>query len=135
IAGQFLALASGVISNNLPVVPGSQYNLTYSYRGPGCIGDWPADGSAVDIVGGINGTVSGTVAYSPGFVGTGAFNIGTAAGNAVLLGDPPSLRLTNAISVESWIFTTGYPSGLNHAQIFFRGDDRSDLDPYYLSVE
>ena len=41
---QFLALANGIISNNIPTVPGGKYTLTYAYRGPALVGLWRGEG-------------------------------------------------------------------------------------------
>ncbi len=51
--------------------------------------------------------------------------------------DGPEFALTNSLSVSCWV----YPRAYSHpfatspqAQIVFRGDDRSGLDPYHLTL-
>ena len=57
-ASQFLALATGGISNNVFVTPGNKYSLNYSYRGPGIVSWWRGEPAtnAVDQLGFNNGS-------------------------------------------------------------------------------
>ena len=52
----FLALANGVISTNLPTVPGVNYAVSFAYRGPGIVSWWRGENSTSDSVSGNNGT-------------------------------------------------------------------------------
>ena len=66
----------------------------------GLVAWWPANGNALDIVGGNNGTLTNGVTYVPGEVGE-AFNLN--AGSAmILLANNTSLQLQN-FTVEAWI--------------------------------
>jgi len=67
---------------------------------PGIVSWWPAEGNADDIIGGNNGTLSGSVSYGPGEVGQ-AF-VFSADQAVVQLGRPTNLYLQN-FTVESWI--------------------------------
>jgi hypothetical protein len=99
----------------------------------GIISWWQADGSAQDAVASNHGTpTSGTPISSVGFSGQ-AFQF-NGQGDKIELNDPPSLRLTNAFTIEAWILASNAPAG-GHAQIFFRGDMRGCFDPYYLSLQ
>ncbi len=52
----------------------------------------------------------------------------------LLLPDLPALALSEAITVSVWINLRSYVKEGPGAQILFRGDDRSGLDPYTLVV-
>jgi uncharacterized repeat protein (TIGR01451 family) len=69
----------------------------------GVISWWPGDGSANDMIGTNNGTLSVTNAYSfvPGMVG-GAFGC-DGVSSYVLVNDSVSLRPTN-VTLECWVF-------------------------------
>jgi hypothetical protein len=72
----------------------------------GIISLWSADGNANDIVGSNNGTLVGGVTFAPGVVGQ-AFSLnGTSA--YVSVPDAPSLNLTGAITVATWINPTAH---------------------------
>jgi hypothetical protein len=99
----------------------------------GLVGWWKGDGNADDSVSGNNGTlVNGS--YTNGVVGQ-AFSFdpellpwGTWTG--VQIADRPEYALTNALTIEGWV----RPRGDGYL-IFFRGDHRPGLDPYYLSMQ
>ena len=51
--------------------------------------------------------------------------------------DSPSLRLTASLTIECWLLVSRLPDDRNNwgwGMIFFRGDDRPALDPYFLAV-
>ncbi len=52
----------------------------------------------------------------------------------IQLGDPPVLRLTRSLSIACMVRLESYVQQGPGAQIVFRGDDRSGLDPYSLTV-
>ena len=52
----------------------------------------------------------------------------------LLVPDLPALALTRSITVSTWVFLRSYVNDGPGAQIFFRGDDRSGYDPYYLAI-
>jgi hypothetical protein len=96
----------------------------------GLVSWWPGNGNARDIRGRNNGTVFSGTTYAPGKVGQ-AFNFDGQNGG-VSIPDNPSLTFRHSFSIEAWI-NGGYSSG-SQAQIFFRGDNRPFLDPYFLDV-
>jgi len=67
---------------------------------PGLVAWWPANGNAVDIVGGNNGTLTNGVTYVPGEVGQ-AFDL-TANHAGVFIGNPAALQLQN-LTIEAWV--------------------------------
>ncbi len=129
----YLALANGVISTNLPTIPGQTYSLSFAYRGPDAVSYWPGDNIAIDPINGNNGTLEGGADYGPGYVGAASFSItGENVPDKVFLADTPSLELTNALTIEAWVYPKAYGGYLE--QILLRGDVRNCLDPYYLAV-
>jgi glucuronoarabinoxylan endo-1,4-beta-xylanase len=69
----FLALANGTISRQVPMTPGRQFSLTYMYRGPGIAGWWRGEGNATDSANpendGNNGSLIGRFNFPAGEVG------------------------------------------------------------------
>jgi hypothetical protein len=65
---------------------------------------WSAQSNALDNFGLNNGTPENSPTYAPGEVGT-AFNFN---GNrqCILVPDSPSLHLTNALTIEAWVYPT-----------------------------
>jgi hypothetical protein len=49
------------------------------------------------------------------------------------MSDIPALALTNSLAIECWLFVTNAPSTVG--VVIFRGDTRSGLDPYYVTLE
>jgi hypothetical protein len=66
----------------------------------GLISWWPAEGNAVDMIGGNNGSLRGNADYGDGKVGH-AFTF-DGNGDGILVGNPASLRLQN-FTIEGWI--------------------------------
>jgi hypothetical protein len=95
---------------------------------------WPGNGNYKDVVSGNNGTPYGGVAFAPAVYGDGFFFNGTSA--RIFVPDVPSLAITGSMTISAWLWLASYPSqsGSGQAQILFRGDDRINFDPYYLSV-
>lgn len=61
---------------------------------------WPANGNAVDVVGGNNGTLTNAASYVPGEVQS-AFNFAGSSAE-VLLANTPALQLQN-FTIETWL--------------------------------
>jgi hypothetical protein len=96
----------------------------------GLVSLWHAEGDASDSVDAANGTLSSGVTFAPGQVGQCfAFK---GVNGVVSVPDVPALALTNSLTIECWVFVTNAPSV--PGMILFRGDNRADLDPYYLHV-
>jgi subtilisin family serine protease/subtilisin-like proprotein convertase family protein len=155
-----LALATGVVECDLPTLPGHRYQLTYTVRGPAAVGWWngdidPLNQRARDLIGGNDGAFiyPGATNSPAGFVTTGrnanalylagmldhSNNIAT----KIELGDPDNLAFTNSFTIEGWVMpqaqTNSYILSLTGEQdieqIFFRGDARHNLDPYWFALE
>jgi len=97
------------------------------------VGWWKGDGNALDNVG-ANSGVNQNITYSSGMVGQGFacdpenYAYGTYTG--IQIADQPAYALTNALTIEGWI----RPRGDGYI-IFFRGDHRPGLDPYFLAMQ
>ena len=98
----------------------------------GLVGWWKADGNANDLVNGNNGVLQ-NAGYTNGVVGQAfsfdPLNLPYGTYSGVQISDQPAYALTNSLSIETWVRTRG-----NYGVIFFRGDRRSGLDPYAISV-
>jgi hypothetical protein len=51
----------------------------------------------------------------------------------IFIPDNPLFQLTRSLTLEAYIYQTAQASW--QGQILFRGDDRSNLDPYFLAVD
>ncbi|HEY5232223.1 MAG TPA: S8 family serine peptidase [Verrucomicrobiae bacterium] len=128
----FLALANGVISTNLPTVAGQTYTLTFAYRGPGIVGWWRGESNAVDSINADNGTLLNGATYAPGIIGT-AFNF-NGGGAQVWISDQPDLRLTNSITIEQWIFQTSQGSYQNPIGKWDAGNPSWNQRAYAIAI-
>ena len=132
--GNFLALASGVISNNLPTVAGQTYTLSFAYRGPGIVSLWRGEGNANDSIYGDNGTLdNGT--YTGGEVGQ-AFEL-NGTNSDVQIPDSPLLRPLS-VTAEAWVKldalaspVAAYP-GLQYIIFHNNGNGAGDFEGYNL---
>lgn len=115
----FLALAKGTITRQIPTIPGREYNVTFWYRGPGIVGWWRGEGNASDSSdpenNGNNGVLVGQFNFPQGEVGQAfqfpdlgnEFDFGGT--NAyVQISQNPSLDVgkTGGFTVEGWIDPT-----------------------------
>lgn len=149
-----VVLGNGGIESSLPTQPGGRYRLQYAVRGPGAVGWWngdmnPLNRRAFDLVGGNDGAMlygATNMAITNAFVTnrfagrtTNVFYFNGAETNAyaskIELGDPENLRLTNSFTIEAWILPMPHTNAYGTEQIFFRGDSRQCLDPYFLALE
>ncbi|HAV62078.1 MAG TPA: hypothetical protein DCY13_06900, partial [Verrucomicrobiales bacterium] len=127
----FMALADGRLAlTNLPTTPGVEYNFTLAYRDNGILSWWPGDQSSGDVMELNNGTFVSPV-YAAGLV-RDAFRFNGTAPRRVTLGDPTSLQLVGAFSVEGWVNVTSLPVGAP-AVVFGRGDNAGNF-PYLVGV-
>ena len=92
----------------------------------GLVSWWRAEGDANDTVGGLNGTLSNGVTFAAGKVGQ-AFSFDGANG-FVQVGARPELVMSNAFTVEAWIFPTGAGSGPGGAGIIFNKEGEYEMD-------
>ena len=105
----FLALASGRLSQTFTTVPGASYELTYYARSPGIISWWPAENNANDLLGVNNGTLVNVLTYNSGEVGE-AFSF-DGDDQYVQIADSPSLEPTNGVTLECWFNASDTNSG------------------------
>jgi subtilisin-like proprotein convertase family protein len=105
-----LALANGVISNNLPTVPGNIYALSFAYRGPSAAAWYRGEGNANDSINGNNGTVSGGVTFPAGEVGQ-AFRFDGATGYIPIPASPSlNIGTGSGVTIECWINPSFWPA-------------------------
>ena len=149
-----VALGAGSVQCAMPTTPGSRYSLTYSVRGPGMVSWWngdtdPLSHRAWDILGGNDGAyINGATTSPAGFVNVlhrdtqtlsfpGVIDPVNNLSSKIDLGDPANLRFTNSFTIEAWINPGQVQNFVPEQteQLFFRGDSRQCLDPYYLGLE
>lgn len=75
----------------------------------GMVGWWPADGNGYDVRGGNNASLVNNATYAGGLVGN-AFSL-DGADSYALVGEPvpAALQIQNEITLDAWIYLTGYP--------------------------
>jgi len=112
LGSNYLALASGRLSQTFATVPGASYELRYYTRTPNLVDWWPADDNTVDIVGTNNGTIpyhdvtfdAGEVDRAFTFSGISPSTNGDDyTGNEVDFGTNTGNFGTNDFTVEFWI--------------------------------
>ena len=75
---------------------------------PGAIYYWPADGDALDPVGGNNGHLFGGATFGPGIIGQ-AFDL-TGSGDRVYMDQPfPAMNIGDDYTVSLWMMMTSAP--------------------------
>src|SRR5882724_1707009 len=90
---------------------------------PNLVGLWRAEGNAEDSSRHHDGSTPFGIKYAPGKIGQ-AFDFDGKSRQRVVIPDHPDFRLTNAFTIEGWIFPRQFGG-----MIFFYGDDRAGLDP------
>jgi hypothetical protein len=98
----------------------------------GIVSWWTANNTAADVYGLNNATLTG-VTYATGQVGQAFSFDGT--DDSAKVADSSNLAFTASLTIEGWIKVNALPASGSHGEIMFRGDDRSSLGPYSLSVE
>ena len=93
----------------------------------GLISWWKGELNPNDSAGGNGGTTPFGIDYTNGMVGQ-AFSF-NASSRRVSITDRPQFGLTNSLTIEGWIKVAG-----DGGFILFRGDNRSALDPYALTM-
>ena len=97
----------------------------------GLVSWWPGDGNADDLVGGNTGTLENGATFGPGKVGQ-AFSL-DGVDDYVLIGNPESLKITEAITIGAWI----NPQDLSErqvAEILSKIRQSMSLDSYALAL-
>jgi Concanavalin A-like lectin/glucanases superfamily len=126
-------------TNIHPILPTNTFPpiilLPNCTRAPvGLVGWWKGDGNTLDSSGLGNSGVAINIGYTNGIVGQAfacdpnSFPYGTYTG--IQIPDQPAYVLTNSLSIEGWVRPRGDGYG-----IFWRGDNRPGLDPYFLSMQ
>ncbi|HWD94089.1 MAG TPA: LamG-like jellyroll fold domain-containing protein [Verrucomicrobiae bacterium] len=95
----------------------------------GMIAWWRGEGTAEDAIGAHDGHVPWDIDYPTGKVGQ-AFDF-PGLGQRVVIPDSPDFVLTNAFSIEGWIYPRQPTSGF----ITTRGDGRPGLDTWTVHME
>lgn len=90
---------------------------------PGMVSSWQAEGDYLDCNGLKDGTEVGSVPFAPGKIGQ-AFSFFANDANYVDLGDPTSLKFTDAITISAWIYPTGAPDPGNLRAILVKWGQR-----------
>lgn len=93
----------------------------------GLVGWWRAEGNAKDVTGQHDGAAPFGDAYAGGEVGQ-AFDFDF-SWRRVSIPDSPAFQLTNAMTLEGWVYLRAY-GGF----ICFRGDNRGGLDTWTLDT-
>ena len=97
----------------------------------GLVSWWRGEGNGNDSVGEVDGVLYRRVTFAPGKVGQCFAFDGISSG--INVPDVPAHALTNSLTIECWLFVSRAPSA--PGMVLFRGDTRSGLDPYYVSLE
>jgi hypothetical protein len=99
----------------------------------GLVGWWKGNGNTVDSIAANNG-VNQNAGFSSGVVSQAfAFdpeNLPYGTYSGIQIADQPAYALTNSLTIEGWV----RPRGDGYL-IFWRGDNRPGIDPYYLSMQ
>ncbi|PWU11251.1 MAG: hypothetical protein C5B50_23740 [Verrucomicrobia bacterium] len=122
-AGTYAVLVSNtngsVLSSNAVL---SLFQTNCTPLASGIVSSWEGDGSAVDVIGGNNGSQVGNVSYGPAMIGQG-FVLG-GSGSYVQVSNAPALQV-QIFTIETWVkranstFTT--QSGNAGGEIFAYG--------------
>jgi len=93
----------------------------------GMVSWWPAEGTPEDIVGDNDGTLLNETGYDAGRVEQ-AFGF-DGSGDGILIGDRPTLRLTNALTIDAWIYFYDVPNAVYAAIVskWFQGPSAAYL--------
>ena len=95
--------------------------------GPGLVGWWRAEGNGVDVTGSHYGAFPYGIGFAGGKVGQ-AFDFDSSF-RRLSIPDSPAFQLTNAMTLEGWVYIRQY-GGF----ICFRGDNRGGLDNWVLDT-
>lgn len=94
---------------------------------PGLIAWWSAEGNATDFTGEHSGTFPFGSAFAAGEVGQ-AFDF-DGSYRRVSIADSPAFQLTNAMTLEAWVYPRAYGGFIT-----FRGDNRGGLDTWVIDT-
>ncbi|MDR3564509.1 MAG: LamG domain-containing protein [Negativicutes bacterium] len=128
-SAQIITVTASPGRSGVVAISGLQLASAYHQSPPwtaaeGMVGWWRGESNTLDSAGTNNG-VGYSTSYTNGVVGQ-AFH--STSGHIQIV-DTPAFQLTNALTIEGWIKPRG-----NGYNIFWRGDNRSGYDPYYLAM-
>jgi subtilisin-like proprotein convertase family protein len=111
LSSNYLALASGRLSQTFTTVPGAAYELVYYARSPGLSDWWPADANVIDLAGTNTATIPyndvtfdvGEVDRAFTFSGNGVNANNNDHGNEVDFGTNTANVGTNDFTIDFWI--------------------------------
>jgi subtilisin-like proprotein convertase family protein len=118
LGSNYLALASGRLSQTFTTVPGVAYEFRYYARSPGLTDWWPADDNTLDIVGTNDGTIPyHDVTFDVGevdraFTFSGISPSNNYVGNEVDFGTNAANFGTNDFTIDFWIKMPTNATGL-----------------------
>lgn len=93
----------------------------------GLVSWWRAEGNGADVVGAHEGSFPYGSLYATGKVGQAwDFDGGS---RRLSVPDSPDFKLTNAMTLEAWVYPRAYDGFL-----FFRGDNRGGLDSFVMDL-
>lgn len=94
---------------------------------PGLVGWWRAESNGADATGAHDGATPYGIAYAGGEVGQ-AFDF-DGSFRRLSIPDNPAFQLTNAMTLEGWVYPRAYGGFIT-----FRGDNRGGLDTWTLDA-
>jgi len=122
-AGNYQVVVTNIVGSATSLV----VTLTVTCGPSGLVALYSAEGNANDSAGTNNGN-SINLVYASGKIGQ-AFSFNGSTARRVFVPDNPNFKLTNSFTIESWLYIFG-----DGGVVFFRGDDRVDLDPLAISM-
>ncbi len=115
---------AGIIA---PVAHGQTNTNGCTAAPAGLVGWWRAEGDAADFTGANSGSFPFGSGFAAGVVGQ-AFDF-DGSSRRVSIPDSPALQLTNAMTLEAWVYPRAYGGFIT-----FRGDNRGGLDNWTLDT-
>src|SRR5262249_54069021 len=104
---KFALIAATLLAAEAPDIS-AQTNLPCAPPPDGLVAWWAAEGNANDEVGGNNGVLENGTGFAPGYVGQAfVFN---GQNQWIEIPDSPALDPTNALTIETWVYVSGYPN-------------------------
>ena len=119
--------AIGLAGIVAPVAHGQTNTNGCTAAPAGLVGWWRAEGDAADYTGAHSGSFPFGSAFTSGVVGQ-AFDF-DGSSRRVSIPDSPAFQLTNALTLEAWVYPRAYGGFIT-----FRGDNRGGLDNWTLDT-
>jgi hypothetical protein len=126
--GRAAAYAAIGVAGIFALAAHGQTNANGCFTAPaGLVGWWRAEGDATDFTGANSGSFPFGSAFTAGVVGQ-AFDF-DGSSRRVSIPDSPAFQLTNAMTLEAWVYPRAYGGFIT-----FRGDNRGGLDNWTLDT-